>query len=79
MASTINRRSLVRWLLDNGFIEEPNLSTSHRHFSKGSLKVSIKGHGPNDVAKTTLGNIIRQLVSAGWSREQLRRELGGGR
>jgi len=74
----IHRRLLVRWLLDQGFVEEPRLSTSHRHFSKGSLKISIKGHGSNDVSRTVLSNIIRQLVGAGWEREQLRRELEGG-
>ena len=79
MAAVLDRRTLIRWFLDHGFTEEPNGSTSHRHFTKDGVKVAITGHGTQDVSRTVRSNIIRQLVVAGWDREQLRREIGGGR
>jgi predicted RNA binding protein YcfA (HicA-like mRNA interferase family) len=78
MAAVLDRRSLVRWLLTHGFSELPNGSSSHRHFAgPGGVKITIKGHGRQDVSRAVRGNIIKQLTDAGWDREQLRRELGG--
>jgi predicted RNA binding protein YcfA (HicA-like mRNA interferase family) len=80
MAQTLDRRTLIRWLLDNGFTEEKGGMTSHRQFSNGHIKVTVKGHGPKDIPKSVLANIVRQLLLRGkYSPEKLRKELGGAR
>jgi predicted RNA binding protein YcfA (HicA-like mRNA interferase family) len=72
----MTRRDAERWLLDHGFVEAPGGKTSHKHFHRGTVKVTLPGHGPQDLSKKHTGMIVRQLALAGFPREELRSEWG---
>lgn len=72
----VTRRDLERWLLDHGFAELPGRATGHRQFVRGSVKITLPGHGPQDLTKKHVGMILRQLETAGFDREAIKRELG---
>ncbi len=74
----VTRRRLSRWLLDHGFVELPGRATGHRQFAREGVKVTVPGHGPQDLTKKHLGMILRQLEVAGFDREAVKRELGNG-
>jgi predicted RNA binding protein YcfA (HicA-like mRNA interferase family) len=61
----VNRRDIERWLLDNGFKYEPK-SGGHRYSTNGRIKVTLPGHGPQDLTKKVAGHIRRQLKGAGY-------------
>ena len=71
----MTRREAERWLLAHGFVEVPGGKTSHRHFHRGAVKITLPGHGGQDLSKKHAGMIFRQLERAGFSREVLRKEL----
>lgn len=73
----IDRRTLIRWFLDHGFRELKGNGSGHRYFERGALKVAIPGHGRNDLRKEVLSNLLRTLETVGFSKDQVRRELGG--
>jgi hypothetical protein len=72
----VSRRQLVRWLLDQGFVELPGRATGHRHFVRDGVKLTLAGHGPQDLTKKHLGMLLRQLETCGFDREMVKRELG---
>jgi predicted RNA binding protein YcfA (HicA-like mRNA interferase family) len=75
MAHEVTRRRLERWLLDHGFVEMPRKGSGHRYFARGGLKITIAGHGPQDLTKKHVALVIRQLAVGGFDKEVLRREL----
>jgi predicted RNA binding protein YcfA (HicA-like mRNA interferase family) len=72
----VTRRHLSRWLLEHGFVELPGGATGHRHFARGGVKVTVPGHGPQDLSKKHVGMVLRQLETAGFDREAVKRDLG---
>jgi predicted RNA binding protein YcfA (HicA-like mRNA interferase family) len=75
MSYEVTRRRLERWLRDHGFVELTSRKTGHRHFALGSLKITVPGHGPQDLTKKHVALIVRQLAGAGFDKETVRREL----
>jgi predicted RNA binding protein YcfA (HicA-like mRNA interferase family) len=75
MSHEVTRRRLERWLLGHGFVELAPKKTGHRHFVRGSLKITVPGHGPQDLTKKHVALIIRQLATGGFDKEVVRREL----
>ena len=75
MAREVTRRRLERWLLDHGFVELPGKATGHRQFVRDGLKITVAGHGPQDLTKKHVALIVRQLAAAGFDKETVRREL----
>jgi predicted RNA binding protein YcfA (HicA-like mRNA interferase family) len=75
MAHEVTRRRLERWLLDHGFVEKPGTASGHRHFVRGGLKITVAGHGPQDLTKKHVALILRQLAVGGFDKEAVRREL----
>jgi predicted RNA binding protein YcfA (HicA-like mRNA interferase family) len=49
--------------------------TGHRFFQKSNVKITLPGHGPNDLTKKHLGMILRQLERMGYDRRAIRDEL----
>jgi predicted RNA binding protein YcfA (HicA-like mRNA interferase family) len=77
MPNQLDRKTVERWLLTNGFILRPGGKTSHRQFGKGGVVVTLPGHGPQDLTKKHVGMIVRQLERAGFSRDRVLAELRG--
>jgi predicted RNA binding protein YcfA (HicA-like mRNA interferase family) len=77
MAREVTRRRLERWLLDHGFVELAGKATGHRQFVRGSLKITVSGHGPQDLTKKQVALMLRQLAGAGFDKDAVRRELSG--
>lgn len=77
MAAEVTRRSMERWLLSHGFAEAPGKKTSHRQYDGHGIKITLPGHGPQDLTKKHVGLIVRQLVAAGFDRATILRELKG--
>jgi predicted RNA binding protein YcfA (HicA-like mRNA interferase family) len=75
MSYEVTRRRLERWLLDHGFVELASRKTGHRQFVHGSLKITVPGHGPQDLTKKHVALILRQLATGGFDKETVRREL----
>jgi predicted RNA binding protein YcfA (HicA-like mRNA interferase family) len=73
----VDRRTMERWLVDHGFTLEPGKKTSHRHFVGHGVKVTLPGHGPQDLTKKHVAIILRQLRAAGFDPRQVRDELAG--
>lgn len=57
----MKRRELEAWLLRCGFVLLPGGSTSHRQYAGHGIKVTVSGHGPQDVGKPLLAGIRRRL------------------
>ena len=72
----VTRRDMMRWLETHGFVQEPGKATGHLHFAGPGVKITLPGHGPQDLTKKHVALIIRALERAGFDREQIRRELG---
>jgi predicted RNA binding protein YcfA (HicA-like mRNA interferase family) len=75
MSHEVTRRRLERWLLEHGFVELPGRKSGHRQFARGSLKITLVGHGPQDLTKKHVALILRQLATGGFDKERVRREL----
>lgn len=77
MASQVDKRTMIRWLLAHGFDEVQVRASGHRKFvHPGSgVAITLSGHGPQDITKKHVGMIVRELERAGFDREQVRREL----
>ena len=71
----MTRRRLEAWLLANGFQREKGRMSSHVQFERAGVKITLPGHGPQDLSKKHLGLIIRALTAAGFDRDHLRRDL----
>jgi hypothetical protein len=46
-----------------------------RYFQKDHAKITLPGHGPNDLTKKHVGMILRQLERMGYDRDAVRDEL----
>ena len=77
MASQVETRTLVKWLLDHGFEERAGSATSHRQFvsKEPNIAITVPGHGPKDLTKKHVGLILRSLTQAGFDKKKTRREL----
>ena len=73
----MDRRTIEKWLTDHGFALQPGRKTSHRQFVRDGVKITIAGHGPQDLTKKHVAMIVRQLEAAGFDRDTVRRELQG--
>ena len=77
MPYEVTRRRLERWLLEHGFVEAPGKKTGHRQFVRAGLKITLPGHGPQDLTKKHVALILRQLARGGFDKDTVRRELAG--
>jgi predicted RNA binding protein YcfA (HicA-like mRNA interferase family) len=75
MANQVNRRDLERWLRDHGFALVPGKKTGHVFYERDGVKVTLPGHGPQDLTKKHVAMILRHLEAAGFDKNQIRREL----
>jgi predicted RNA binding protein YcfA (HicA-like mRNA interferase family) len=75
MPNEVTVRGMAAWLLRNGFTELTGKKTGHRFFQKDNVKITLPGHGPNDLTKKHLGMILRQLERLGYDRRAVRDEL----
>jgi predicted RNA binding protein YcfA (HicA-like mRNA interferase family) len=75
MANQVSRRAMERWLQDHGFTRAPGKKTSHVFFVREGVKVTLPGHGPQDLTKKHVALILRQLAVAGFDKERIRQEL----
>ena len=74
--STVTRRGLTAWLVDHGFTELGGKATSHRRFRHESgVVITVPGHGSQNLSQKHFGMIVRQLESAGFDRDAIRRDL----
>lgn len=74
----ITRREMARWLEANGFVEEPGRATGHRQYAGPGVKITLPGHGPQDLSRKHVALILRALERAGFDRDRIRRELDAG-
>jgi predicted RNA binding protein YcfA (HicA-like mRNA interferase family) len=72
----VTRREMTRWLESHGFVQEPGKATGHVHFARPGVKITLPGHGPQDLTRKHVALIIRALARAGFDRAQVQRELG---
>jgi predicted RNA binding protein YcfA (HicA-like mRNA interferase family) len=75
MANQVNRRDIERWLKGHGFALAPGKKTGHVFYVREGVKITLPGHGPQDLTKKHVALILRQLGAAGFDKEQVRREL----
>ena len=76
MANQVTRRDLEAWLLRNGFRRLKGGMTGHAQYEgPGGVKITLPGHGPQDLTKKHVALILRALAAAGFDRERVRREL----
>ena len=74
--STVTRRELTAWLIDHGFTELAGKATSHRRYRHESgVVITVPGHGSQNLSQKHVGMIVRQLESAGFDRDTVRRDL----
>ncbi len=73
----VTRRQMESWLLRNGFRPLKGRMTGHVQFEgPGGVKITLPGHGPQDLTKKHVALIVRALAAAGFDRERVRQELG---
>ena len=75
MANQVNRRDMERWLRGHGFTLVPGKKTGHVFYVRDGVKVTLPGHGPQDLTKKMVALILRQLEMSGFNKDQVRREL----
>lgn len=75
VANQVNRRDMERWLREHGFTLTTGGKTGHVFYVRDGVKVTLPGHGPQDLTKKHVGLILRHLEAAGFDKEQIRREL----
>ncbi len=76
MSNQVTRREMETWLLGNGFRKLKGGMTGHVQYEGPGVKITLPGHGPQDLTKKHVALIVRALVGAGFDRERVRRELG---
>lgn len=79
MPNQVDRRTVVKWLLDHGFTEVHGVQSGHRQFTNGVVKVTVAGHGPQDLTKKHVALLGRALAAGGFDRKQTLAELETGR
>jgi predicted RNA binding protein YcfA (HicA-like mRNA interferase family) len=67
---------MARWLKEHGFELQPGKATGHQYWTNGGCKITLPGHGPQDLTKKHVALIIRALERAGFNRDEVRRDLG---
>ncbi len=67
----MKRRDVEAWLLAHGFRALPDKAGGHRHFELNGVKVTLRAHGPQELSKKHQGMLIRQIVAAGISRDEV--------
>jgi predicted RNA binding protein YcfA (HicA-like mRNA interferase family) len=72
MPKEVTVKELVAWLLRNGFNELPGKKGGHRFFGKDHVKITLPGHGPNDLTKKHVGMIMRHPEKMGYDRKVVR-------
>jgi predicted RNA binding protein YcfA (HicA-like mRNA interferase family) len=50
--------------------------SGHVQYEAPGVKITLPGHGPQDLTKKHVALILRALEAAGFDRDQIRRELG---
>ena len=75
MANQVSRRDMERWLRDHGFTPAPGKKTGHTFYVRNGVKITLPGHGPQDLTKKLVALILRQLEASGFDKEQVRRDL----
>jgi len=68
---------MERWLREHGFALALGKRTGHIFYVREGVKVTLPGHGPQDLTKKHVALILRQLEAAGFDKEQIRRDLDG--
>lgn len=76
MSNQVTRREMETWLLSNGFRKLKGGMTGHVQYEGPRVKITLPGHGPQDLTKKHVALILRALTAAGFDRERVRRELG---
>lgn len=76
MSNQVTRREMETWLLSNGFRRLKGGMTGHVQYEGPGVKITLPGHGPQDLTKKHVALILRALTAAGFDRERVRRELG---
>jgi predicted RNA binding protein YcfA (HicA-like mRNA interferase family) len=76
MAGQVTRRQMETWLLGNGFRRLKGRMSGHVQYEGPGVKITLPGHGPQDLTKKHVALILRALSEAGFVRERVRRELG---
>ena len=76
MSNQVTRREMETWLLSNGFRKFKGGMTGHVQYEGPGVKITLPGHGPQDLTKKHVALILRALTGAGFDRERVRRELG---
>jgi predicted RNA binding protein YcfA (HicA-like mRNA interferase family) len=76
VSNQVTRREMETWLLGNGFRKLKGGMTGHVQYEGPGVKITLPGHGPQDLTKKHVALILRALVAAGFDRERVRRELG---
>jgi hypothetical protein len=77
MAGQVTRRQMEAWLLSNGLRRLKGGMSGHVQYERRGVKITLPGHGPQDLTKKHVSLILHSLDGAGFDREQVRRELGG--
>jgi predicted RNA binding protein YcfA (HicA-like mRNA interferase family) len=77
VANQVSRRDMERWLREHGFALALGKRTGHIFYVREGVKVTLPGHGPQDLTKKHVALILRQLEAAGFDKEQIRRDLDG--
>jgi len=62
------------WLLKNGFHRLKGGMSGHVQYERRGVKITLPGHGPQDLTKKHVALILRALDGAGFDRERVRRE-----
>lgn len=77
MARQLDKRTVARWLLNNGFVELQSKASGHRHFKAANgVKITLLAHGPTDLTKKHVGLLLRQIEHAGFDKGEVRRQWG---
>jgi predicted RNA binding protein YcfA (HicA-like mRNA interferase family) len=66
---------MERWLREHGFTLALGKRTGHIFYVREGVKVTLPGHGPQDLTKKHVALILRQLEAAGFDKEQIRLDL----
>ena len=78
MPNQTDRRTRVKWLLAHGFWEVAGVQSGHRQFTNGTVKVTVPGHGPQDLTKKHVALLLRALETGGFDKNKTLQELRTG-
>ncbi len=79
MSHQVDRRTVVKWLLAHGFAEVAGTQSGHRQFTNGRVKITIPGHGPQDLTKKHVALLTRALEADGHDKKRSLLEWQSGR